>query len=109
MTPIQSLSISGNCSRPVMRWLWVAALAVSVAPWMVVAFKLLLVAIDAPLALIEAAVSAIFVSIPVSACFWLGLTVLTLFLCGWRRTLLASIGLLPLGMIYFITITWLNR
>jgi len=92
-----------------MSWLWIAALAGSVAPWMVIAFKLLLVAIDAPLALIEAAISTIFVSIPVSACFWLGLIVLTLFLSGWRRALLASIGLLPLGMIYFITITWLNR
>ena len=108
MTAVQSFS-SDSRSRFAGNGLLITALIVSFAPWTVVAFKLLLVAVDAPFALIETAISAIFKSIPVSVCAWLGLTLLTLVFGGWRRGALALIGFLPLGLISFITITWLNR
>lgn len=109
MTAIQNLSMPSNRSRFTGSFLWIAALAVSFAPWIIVAFKLLLVTGDAPFALIEATISAIFISIPVSVCTWFGLTVLTLVLGGWRRGTLALTGLLPLGIIYFVTTAWLSR
>ena len=109
MMAVQSLSTADSRNRPMVSLLWIAALTASFAPWIIVAFKLLLVAADAPLALIEAAISAIFISIPISACAWLGSTALILVFGDWRRGALALTGLMPLGIIYFVTTAWLGR
>jgi hypothetical protein len=90
------------------KW-WLAALTVSFLPWLVVTARFAVAGLGMSFDVIEAAMSAILYSIPVGIFSWLALTALSFARNSWRHGLLALLGVVPLGLIYFITILAFDR
>ncbi len=88
---------------------WPFALAIALVPWLVFGFKLVVVAFDAPLPVVEAAISSILYSVPLSFFGWLALTLFSVLRGGLRQGFPALMGLAPLGAMYAVIVLGSDR